>query len=51
MVFEDVFAIVGFSLVWIVIEVDTHNIIARLTQTGNVTMSVIAGAPISLRHS
>ena len=32
---------IGILLVLIVVEVETHNISARLTQTGNGTMSVI----------
>ena len=46
-VFQDSFAIIGISVVLIVVEMDTHNVTARRIQTRNVTMSVIAREQIS----
>ena len=46
-VFQDYFAIIGISVVLIVVEMDTHNVTARRIQTRNVTISVIAREQIS----
>ena len=46
-VFQDNFAIIGISVVLIVVEMDTHNVTARQIQTRNVTMSVMAREQIS----
>ena len=46
-VFQDNFAIVEISVVWIVVEMDTHNVTARRLQTRNVTISVIATEQVS----
>ena len=46
-VFQDNFAIIGISVVLIVVEMDTHNVTARRIQTRNVAMSVITREQVS----